>query len=186
MVWARFDDNWTERREILALTLDQRWHLISMIVYCCRYGIWDGELRAVDARRASDVNDPDSVLAALADAGYLDRTPTGWRIVDIGSHVPSEAKRDQKERDRLRKQRERAHAKGNHAYCAGSKCEVLSNGQSNGQSSIVSGTGTGTGKPTSKPSNDKKKKAADADTDYDDDEWADASPRVIAAAGVVD
>lgn len=122
MVWARLDDNWSEREDILALPLDQRWHLLGMILYCCRNNLWDGEVRAIDARRASDVDDPRAILDALTSAGHLEPIDGGYRVSDIAAHVPSEAVRERLRKDRLRKQRARAHAKGDHSFCDG-QCE---------------------------------------------------------------
>lgn len=125
MVWARFDDNWTDRSDVAGLTYEQRWHLIGMIVYCCRNQLWHGELRAADARRASDVDDPAAALAALVTAGVIEPCDIGYRIVGIENHVPSEAVRDKREHDRLSKRRRRAHAKGDHVHCDESNCDVV-------------------------------------------------------------
>lgn len=120
MVWARFDDNWFEREDVLSLTVEQRWHLFCLIEYCCRNERWSGELRTADACRVSDIDDPDAAHAAFTQAGFTEPIHAGIRLLTIAEHIPDDRKRN----DRERKRRNRAHAKGDHRYCTpGVNCD---------------------------------------------------------------
>jgi hypothetical protein len=117
--WTRLDDGWTDRHEFDGLPFDARWHYLALIQWCCRTARWDGTVRARDARRCSDVDEPADVLAALITAGLLVGEGTDYRIVHIDDHIPPPHLRDEKRKSdqRERQQRARAHRIGRHDWC---------------------------------------------------------------------
>jgi hypothetical protein len=128
MSWTRFDDNWSDRMSQLGLTFQARVHYMSMIQFCSRTNKFDGALRPVDARRASDVDDPDACINALITVGLVTRhvTPEGERlqIVEINQHVPPPHLREQprKASGQARTQRWRLHKTGDHSQCLPENC----------------------------------------------------------------
>lgn len=128
MSWTKLDDLWTERVEALGLTLAARWHYLALIQRCSRLGVRDGTIRRVDARRASDVEDPGEALAELTRAGLLRNDGSTVTVVNIAEHIPSEAQLAKTAADRERQQRHRAHKKGDHSLCDPRNCDVLRGG----------------------------------------------------------
>lgn len=133
MSWTRLDDLWGERLEALGLSLAARWQYVMLIQRCSRLELRDGSVRRGDARRASDVDDPDATLTELTGAGLLRDDGDTVTVVNILEHIPTEAQLAKKEADRERQQRNRAHKKGDHSLCVpGGHCDVA-----NGKPSVV-------------------------------------------------
>jgi hypothetical protein len=124
VTWTRLDDGWTDDVRLEQLPHDVRWHYLSLIQFCSRTARYDGDLRRADARRCSDVEDPDSANAQLVAAGFLTDTPTGYLVVHIAEHVPPPHLRDEQRKaaQRERKARERAHRAGDHSTCLPDRC----------------------------------------------------------------
>lgn len=141
--WTRLDDGWTDQRVFEGVPFDARWHYLAMVQFCSRNGRYDGTMRAVDALRCSDVDDPMTALGVLAAAGLVDVDDTTVRVVHIELHIPPPHLRDE---DRKRRQRDdtrrhRAHRSGDHSMCGAGKCADVS-----AEVSTYTGTGRdGTG-----------------------------------------
>lgn len=125
MTWTRLDDSWTDKPQLADLDFATRWHYLAMIQFCCRNDRHDGSLRNSDARRASDHPEPPRALADLANAGLIEITSTGYRIIEIDAHVPPPWVAQKQERDRERKRRERAHKAGDHSLCDPDRCPAV-------------------------------------------------------------
>lgn len=128
MSWTRFDDNWSDRMSQLGMDFVTRVHYMAMIQFCSRTNKFDGVLKPVDARRASDVDDPQGCLNELMHLNLVTRhvTPDGERyaIVEIDRHVPPPHLRDKprKEAGASRTQRWRLHKAGDHSKCLPDNC----------------------------------------------------------------
>jgi len=122
VTWTRLDDSWTDKAQFDDLDFATRWHYLAMIQFCCRNDRNDGSMRHSDAKRASDHPDPPRALAELTRAGLIEIISTGYRIVDIDSHVPPPWVAQKQVRDRDRKRRERAHKAGDHSLCDPERC----------------------------------------------------------------
>ena len=105
-----------------------RVHYMAMIQFCSRTNKFDGELRPVDARRASDMEDPQSHIDELIALELVTRHVTGdgerFRIVEIDQHVPPPHLREKPRREAgvSRTQRYRAHKAGDHSICLPQNC----------------------------------------------------------------
>ena len=88
MTWTRLDDGWTERADLAELPLATRWHYLALIQFCSRTGRLDGVVRLADARRCSDVDNPDDAHESLITAGLLERRDGGFALLEIYEHVP--------------------------------------------------------------------------------------------------
>lgn len=126
MTWTRISDNWTERADLGHLTHADRWHYLALIVLCSRSGAFDGNLRLVDARRASDHEDPVGVLRRLSASGLIEMTSSGIRLIEIDDHVPPPSVRNKSELGKYRMRRSRAHRAGDHSLCLPKYCEDAS------------------------------------------------------------
>lgn len=122
MTWTRLDDGWTDKPELEDLDFATRWHYLAMIQFCSRNDRDTGIIRAVDARRCSDVPEPARALAQLEQAGLITIEAKAYRIVNIDEHVPPPYIRNQAEKAKLRKRRERAHKNGDHSLCIFGSC----------------------------------------------------------------
>lgn len=122
MTWTRLDDRWTERADLADLDHGTRWHYLSMIVFCSRTGRLDGRLRLADARRCSDVDDPDQAHSDLIAAGLIVQESSGFLLREIDEHVPPPSVRQESERAALRMRRSRAHRRGDHHLCLPKHC----------------------------------------------------------------
>lgn len=128
MTWTRLSDNWCESNALERLPIAHRWHYLCMIQYCSRSERYDGIMNRSQALRCSDIEHPESALADLMAAGFIQPVDDRLiRLVEIDEHVPSAAQRERKERDKLRKRRERAHAKGDHSLCIRESCSAARN-----------------------------------------------------------
>lgn len=128
MSWSRFDDNWSDRMRALGMTFQTRVHYMAMIQFCSRTNLFDGEMKSVDARTCSDVDDPTACVAELQRLDLVTRhvTPDGerYRIVNIDEHVPPPHLRDRprKASGVARTQRWRLHKAGDHSACRPETC----------------------------------------------------------------
>lgn len=124
MSWTRLDDAWTDQAAFDGVPHDARWHYLALIQWCSRTGRYDGVVRASDARRCSDVDDPGAALAALAARGLVEQLDDAVRVVRIAEHVPPPHLRDEarKSAQAERKRRERAHRRGDHSGCRPDRC----------------------------------------------------------------
>lgn len=123
MTWTKIPDEWTDRREFAALTADDRWHYLCMLVLASRGNYSDGILSVNQAQRASDHPNPDAAIARLEEVGLLELSPAApfVRLVEIDLHFPPPSKRS----DRTgaeRQRRKRAHDKGDHTLCLAQHC----------------------------------------------------------------
>ncbi|WP_242890761.1 hypothetical protein [Actinomadura litoris] len=79
MSWLRFSDTFTRQREWDGVSFEARWHYMALLE-CCSVGRrWNGRLTISQARRASDVPDPDLCIAELERAGFVSVTRNGAR-----------------------------------------------------------------------------------------------------------
>jgi len=122
--WTRLDDLWTERDDLAGLDYPDRWHYLALIQACSRRGALTGELRTIDARRASDHPDPDRAQRNLIAAGLIEPTAQGIRVIEIADHVPPPSVRDASTRAAERKRRQRAHEAGDHHLCLPERCPL--------------------------------------------------------------
>lgn len=143
MTWTRISDNWTERADLGHLTHADRWHYLALIVLCSRSGAFDGKLRLVDARRASDHEDPVGALGRISDAGLIEMTSDGIRLVEIEDHVPPPSVRKASELGKFRMRRSRAHKAGDHSLCLPKNCEQVDPASSDVTRDVTRNTGTG-------------------------------------------
>lgn len=148
MTWTRLDDGWTDRPILAQLPYEVRWHYLALIQFCSRTGRYDGRLRVGDARRCSDVDDPDAATEALTDVGLLVAEPSGFLLPLIEDHIPPPHMRDEKRKAQQRDdtRRHRAHRAGDHSLCTPGRCKALST-----DASAYTGTGRdgdGTGRET--------------------------------------
>lgn len=125
MTWTRLSDDWTDRADIAELSLSARWHYLACIQFCSRSDRVDGRLTVRDARRCSDVDDPDEAVRELVTAGLLDRNGNVLRVVQIAEHVPPPSVRNSAEQARIRKRRGRAHQSGDHTFYLPEHCAVV-------------------------------------------------------------
>lgn len=123
MTWTRLSDNWTDRPDIADLDYPERWHYLCLVVMCSRTERWDGILRVIDARRASDHPNPDAAHAVLVKAGFITIDGTRVHVLEVEDHVPPPSAR-KKSTDRVR--RKRAHDDGNHSLCQPRFCPLAS------------------------------------------------------------
>lgn len=125
MSWTRLDDGWGNKIRSMDLSFPARWHYLELIQWCSRNRLYDGRVRTVDARIASDVDDPFAALDELVKVGLLEVEEKGYRLAKIDEHLPPEYLRDEKRKadQRTRQDRARAHKSGNHSMCLpGSRC----------------------------------------------------------------
>lgn len=124
MTWTRLDDAWTDMPELAALDLAARWHYLAMIQFCSRTERINGVMKRADARRCSDVDDPEAALAVLRSAGLvLEHPGNDVKVVRIADHIPPPSVRKASEAAKLRKRRERAHRAGDHSSCLPGNCD---------------------------------------------------------------
>ncbi|WP_420112335.1 hypothetical protein [Pseudactinotalea sp.] len=124
MSWTRLDDAWTDMPELAVLDLAARWHYLAMIQFCSRTERIDGVMKRADARRCSDVDDPEAALAVLRSTGLLLELPgNDVKVVRIDDHIPPPSVRQASKAAKLRKRRERAHKAGDHSTCLPENCD---------------------------------------------------------------
>lgn len=134
MTWTRLDDTWTDLPELADLPHAERWHYLCMIQFCSRTLRYDGVLKVADARRCSDLDDPDIALDHLAAVGLVVRQADGRvKVVRIDEHIPPPSVRENAERSKVRMQRMRAHKNGDHSLCLPDKCEHVAVDQTTGE-----------------------------------------------------
>ncbi|SNU00955.1 hypothetical protein SAMN06298212_10571 [Ruaniaceae bacterium KH17] len=124
MVWAKFDDRFSERIELQEISLEARWHYIALVLTCCRTEVWDGVLKVSHARRLSDVPDPDRALLELAEHDLVKIDGNRVKVVDVAEFVPAPHIRENAEHSKIRMQRLRAHKAGDHSLCLPESCEA--------------------------------------------------------------
>lgn len=122
MSWTRLDDSWTDLPELEDQPYDTRWHYLAMVQFCSRTKKYDGVLRMADARRASDVHEPDRCIQELVAVGLVEEISTGmFKLLRIDDHIPPPSVRENAERTKERmqamRQRKSLHAVGNHSEC---------------------------------------------------------------------
>ena len=124
MTWTRLDDLWVDGTELAELSYEDRWHYLCLIQFCSRTQRYDGILRVADARRSSDLDDPDAALDRLVAIGLVHRQPDGRvKVGRIDEHIPPPSVRNAADASRVRKQRSRAHKNGDHSMCLPEHCE---------------------------------------------------------------
>lgn len=128
MTWTRLDDGWTDRPILEQLPYDVRWHYLTLVQFCSRTSRYDGLVRAADARRCSDVPEPEQALKWLNDVGLLAYDAGLYRVVNIEEHIPPPSMRDERRKERQRddKRRSRLHRAGNHTECIPDHCPHVS------------------------------------------------------------
>ena len=152
MSWTKLSDDFADRADLAGLDFADRWHYLAMIQLCSRGGHLSGELRAVDARRASDHPDPEAAIDRLAAVGLLDTVGSSVRVVQIDEHIPPPSVRQKAEADKLRKRRQRAHHAGDHSLCIPEHCTASQPVTRDRERDVTRDTGTGqdrTGRDTS-------------------------------------
>lgn len=154
MTWTRLDDTWTDLPELADLPHDERWHYLCMIQFCSRTLRYDGVLKVADARRCSDVDNPDEALDHLAAVGLVHRQADGRvKVAKIDEHIPPPSVRENSEKSKVRMQRMRAHKNGDHSLCLPERCEHVDLDKATGEitttsqppvtASVTRNTGTG-------------------------------------------
>jgi len=123
MTWTRLDDRWTDCTKLADLPYEVRWHYLSMIQFCSRTDRLNGVLTLKDARRCSDIDDPDEAHRALVGVGLLEALDGLLRLVEIDEHVPPPSVRNQAEKTKIRMRRSRGHKAGDHSMCLPQHCE---------------------------------------------------------------
>jgi len=104
VVWARFDDDWDDRPEILALTAQGHRAYVASILYVARFTT-DGHLPAA-ALKTRDAR----AAAELVKRGLWEPTEAGWYAPLWREHVPSRA--DLEKARNANAERVRRHRKG--------------------------------------------------------------------------
>lgn len=92
MAWLRYSDTFTQQREWDSVSYEARWHYKALVERCSVGRRWSGCLTIEQARRASDVPDPDACIAELEKAGLLTVTrnnPRNGAPVDNPAADPS-------------------------------------------------------------------------------------------------
>lgn len=145
MTWIRTDDNFTDWPVFESLDFAARWHYLALIHLCGRTFRYDGRLRAVDVRRASDVPDPDACTEQLIVTGLVTRDGDGYKLARIDEHMPPPSMRDgrRKESQRDRQRRARLHKQGNHCECLPENCDAATAPDAPVTSEVTRDPGTG-------------------------------------------
>jgi hypothetical protein len=95
-----------------------------MIQFCSRTQRFDGFIRAVDAKRCSDVDHPDAALRQLADVGLIVLDQGVYVVVNMEvAHAPPKWARNRTESNKQAQRRKRAHDEGKHSLCLPANCE---------------------------------------------------------------
>lgn len=125
MPWTRFDDGWTDQQPMEELSYEARWHYVAMIQFCSRTKRFDGSISVKDARRCSDVPDPEACLQELYDVGLILRKEQGDYVVHRmeEDHAPPVWVRNKTEQNKMAQRRKRAHESGEHSYCLPESCD---------------------------------------------------------------
>ncbi|MGO4650238.1 hypothetical protein AB4068_00935 [Arthrobacter sp. 2RAF22] len=125
MTWTRLDDGWTDQQILAGLPIETRWHYLCMVQFCSRTKRFDGFIRAVDARRCSDVADPLAAVKQLLEVGLLTDDQGGYVVRRMEEeHAPPPWVRNRTESNKLAKRRQRAHEANDHALCLPSNCDL--------------------------------------------------------------
>lgn len=135
MTWTRLDDGFTDRPVFDQIPYEARWHYLALVQFCSRTSRYDGKIRAADARRCSDLDDPPTAMAILAAAGLIEVDTDGTvTLPQIAEHVPPPSLRDEnrKERRRTEKRRSRLHLSGDHTECLPERCPNAVSSESEG------------------------------------------------------
>jgi hypothetical protein len=140
--WTRLDDAWTDQPLLAELSFPDRWHYLAMIQFCSRTKQYDGVLRAADARRCSDHEEPAQALRNLADVGLIVPEGKGYKVVRIDDHIPPPSVRDASAKTKIRMQRARKHKNGDHSQCLPDHCPDAP-APSNVTAPVTRNTGTG-------------------------------------------
>lgn len=129
MSWTRLDDGWTDDQLLADLPHETRWHYLCMIQFCSRTQRFDGFIRAVDARRCSDVADPSGAIATLTDIGLVSPAQDGFTVNRMkDDHAPPVWVQKRTESNKQAKRRQRGHEAGDHTLCLPQNCEQASSG----------------------------------------------------------
>lgn len=127
MSWTRFDDGWTDQQILADLSFETRWHYVCLIQFCSRTKRFDGFIRAVDARRCSDVSDPEASMRQLVDVGLVVPDQGDYLVHRMEEdHAPPPWVRNRTEQNKLAQRRKRAHDAGDHSLCLAENCELAS------------------------------------------------------------
>jgi hypothetical protein len=125
MSWTRLDDGWIDQQILADLPLGTRWHYLGMIQFCSRTQRFDGFVRAVDARRCSDVDHPDAALRQLADVGLIVSDQGGYVVVKMEErYSPPPWAQKRTESNKQAQRRKRAHENGEHSLCLPANCAL--------------------------------------------------------------
>jgi len=127
MTWLSFDDGYTREAVWDDVPWDTRWHFHAMVEACCASRRYDGRLRRADARRCSDVPDPDrSVRELIACRLVIDHGDV-VEIESIDNFLPPAGERAENLLARKRKNqaayRRRKCERGDHdRHCPAATC----------------------------------------------------------------
>lgn len=172
MTWTRLDDGWTERQVFEQLPYEARWHYLAMIQFCSRNHRYDGVMRAIDARRCSDLDDPTTAVAMLAAVGLVEVTDTSVRVVHIEESIPPPHMRDEerKRRQREEKRRSRLHRNGDHSMCLPGRCSHVTSPVTSAVTSVLTPGRDRTGQDGENPLDDNARTDNEV-TPFDDDPY---------------
>lgn len=126
MSWTRLDDGWVDQKTLADLPIETRWHYLCMIQFCSRTRRYDGYIRSVDARRCSDVEDPERAIRALIESGLIRPAEGGYTVDRMEEdHAPPPWVRKKAENDKQAQRRSRAHRAGDHSICLPQSCKSV-------------------------------------------------------------
>lgn len=112
MAWVRIDDGMALHPKVLALSLEDRWRFVEVLLYCSRYRT-DGRVSdaiLTQVFRVSDKRTTSRITRRLHAAGLLDEDDEGWTVHDYLEYQPSREADDERRRaqaERVRRFRER-------------------------------------------------------------------------------
>lgn len=141
MVWLRLSDDFYDHPKVAPLDNDAFALLVTVMLYSNRFhadGFIDEDMMRTIARaRDLQGNRAGKSIAALEAKGALRRVEVGWLIADeFQKHQPTSSEvEERRERERLKKQRQRAASRGMSQWDA--------DGESPRESRGSPGTGTG-------------------------------------------
>lgn len=124
MTWARLSDDFTDRPEILALSLAAGWLHVEALVWCNKH-LTDGHLPAAAlGRLAGKVTDPQAAVTELVTAGVWEELSDGWQLEWADQETAVRVKDRRQYRATVQanyRERGELHQRGDHSKCT-EKC----------------------------------------------------------------
>ncbi|MDP9692685.1 UNVERIFIED_ORG: hypothetical protein J2X79_000214 [Arthrobacter globiformis] len=140
MTWSRLSDDFTDRPEILALSLAAGWLHVEAIVWCNKH-LTDGQIPAAAlGRLAGKIPDPTAAVAELVTQGVWEAQDGGWQLDWSDQETAQRVTGRRQYRAKVQadyRERGELHQRGDHSKCT-EKCRQRSNSTGH-----VTGNGTG-------------------------------------------